>query len=83
MGDDVLESLDNAGIHYTKTRDLRSAVAEADVVYQTRIQRERFATEEEYRQSSGIYLIDSSVMSAMKEDAILMHPLPRVDEIAR
>ncbi|MCC6944288.1 MAG: aspartate carbamoyltransferase [Thermomicrobiales bacterium] len=81
MGDDVRQMLDTAGIPYTDTPDLKSAVAGADVVYQTRIQRERFATEEEYQRSSGIYLIDASVMDAMKPRSILMHPLPRVGEI--
>lgn len=82
MGEDVRQDLDDAGIPYRDTADLKSAVADADVVYQTRIQRERFATEDEYRQSSGIYLVDQSVMGEMKQGSILMHPLPRVDEIA-
>lgn len=82
MGEDVRQALDETGIPYSDTADLKSAVADADVVYQTRIQRERFATEDEYRQSSGIYLVDGSVMREMKQGAILMHPLPRVDEIA-
>lgn len=82
MGDDVRASLSAAGIPFEDTSDLKSAVAGADVVYQTRIQRERFATEEEYRESSGIYLIDAEVMREMKQRSILLHPLPRVDEIA-
>ncbi|MGD9712998.1 MAG: aspartate carbamoyltransferase [Thermomicrobiales bacterium] len=81
MGEDVRAALESAGVPFEDNSDLRSAVASADVVYQTRIQRERFATEEEYRESSGIYLIDEDVMDSMKRGAILMHPLPRVDEI--
>jgi len=82
MGGDVREALTAAGTPFEDSADLKSAVAQADVVYQTRIQKERFATESEYRESSGIYLIDESVMQEMKPDSILLHPLPRVDEIA-
>ncbi len=82
MGDDVRAALTAAGIPFEDSSDLRDAVAGADVVYQTRIQKERFATESEYQASTGMYLIDETVMDAMKPDSILMHPLPRVDEIA-
>lgn len=62
--------------------DLDSSLPEADVVYVTRIQRERFTDPNEYQALIGSYSIDSSSLEKMKKDAIIMHPLPRVDEIS-
>ncbi len=53
-----------------------------DVVYQTRIQKERFASPEDYLAVKGIYKIDPAAMRLLPERSIVMHPLPRVDEIA-
>jgi aspartate carbamoyltransferase catalytic subunit len=55
---------------------------DVDVVYQTRIQRERFATPDEYEMARGIYIITPENMTNMKPEGIVMHPLPRVDEIS-
>jgi len=64
-----------------KIREIPSLdLSQADVVYATRIQKERFADPTEYAQSA--YILDAEKVAAMKEDAIIMHPLPRVDEIA-
>jgi aspartate carbamoyltransferase catalytic subunit len=82
MGDDVRQALDAAGVRYRDEPDLASALKVADVVYQTRIQRERFATEAEYQAAQGIYIIDDDSMDLLGPNAIIMHPLPRVDEIA-
>jgi aspartate carbamoyltransferase catalytic subunit len=82
MGDDIRRALDAAGIHYRDEQDLNAALGDVDVVYQTRIQKERFASPEEYEAVKGSYVINRESMSAMKRDAILLHPLPRVDEIA-
>ncbi|HWV24242.1 MAG TPA: aspartate carbamoyltransferase [Thermomicrobiales bacterium] len=82
MGQDVRDALDEAGVPYRDEPDLIAAMAEADVVYQTRIQRERFPTPEEYAAAKGIYVITPDSMTALKPDGILMHPLPRVDEIS-
>ncbi len=57
-----------------------SDFSQADVVYATRVQRERFADPEEYQKSQ--YVIDEALMAKLKKDAIIMHPLPRVQEIA-
>ena len=51
-------------------------------MYQTRIQKERFKTEKEYKKYNGYYKIDSETVKKMKPKAIIMHPLPRVGEIA-
>jgi aspartate carbamoyltransferase catalytic subunit len=82
MGDDVKASLDAQGVEWDDVDDLRAALEIADVVYQTRIQRERFATPEEASAAEGHYVITAASMSQMKPGAILMHPLPRVGEIA-
>ncbi|MBE8538848.1 aspartate carbamoyltransferase [Geoglobus acetivorans] len=60
--------------------DLKTAIEEVDVVYVTRIQKERFPDEEEYRKVAGSYRITAEMLES--SDAIIMHPLPRVDEIA-
>jgi aspartate carbamoyltransferase catalytic subunit len=81
MGDDVKEALDVAGVAWREERDLTTAMGEVDVVYQTRIQKERFATPDEYAAARGVYVITPENMRGLPEHAIVMHPLPRVDEI--
>jgi len=82
MGDDVRQALDAAGVRYRDEPDLGKALAVADVVYQTRIQRERFATQDEYRAAQGIYILNEESLALLGPKAIIMHPLPRVDEIS-
>ena len=67
------------GLDYTETKELD--VADCDVVYVTRIQQERFTDKTEYAKVRGKFVFDKKVMSTMKDKSILMHPLPRVDEI--
>ncbi|MEM2740230.1 MAG: aspartate carbamoyltransferase, partial [Candidatus Bathyarchaeia archaeon] len=61
---------------------LDEVVSELDVLYVTRIQKERFVDESEYMKVKGSYKITLETVSKMKKDAVIMHPLPRVDEIA-
>jgi aspartate carbamoyltransferase catalytic subunit len=82
MGEDIRQALDAAGVAWRDEPDLAKAMREVDVVYQTRIQRERFATPEEYADARGVYIITPSMMTNMQDHAILLHPLPRVDEIS-
>ncbi len=82
MGDDVRAELEAAGVPYRDEPDLAAVLPHVDVVYQTRIQRERFATEEEYQASRGVYVIDRATMARLNPGAVVLHPLPRVDEIA-
>ena len=79
MGDDVLRSLDGATVR--QTTDLAGVVADLDVLYQTRIQAERFESAEAYERYRGVYVVTTDVMRELSEHAILMHPLPRVGEI--
>ncbi|MCS7119176.1 MAG: aspartate carbamoyltransferase [Archaeoglobaceae archaeon] len=62
--------------------ELESVIGEVDVVYVTRIQKERFLDEEEYKKVAGSYRITIETVKRMKDDAIILHPLPRVYEIA-
>ena len=61
--------------------ELDQALAELDVLYCTRVQRERFASEEEHGKVAGVYITDAAVMARAPEHMIVLHPLPRVDEI--
>ncbi len=82
MRDDLKAHLDEKGVPWAETEDLDAVLAEVDVVYQTRIQKERFSDEASYLALKGIYRIDTRALGLMRKDAIVMHPLPRVDEIA-
>jgi aspartate carbamoyltransferase catalytic subunit len=77
MGEDVLNYLDQNKVRYTKTNSLKGSIESADVVYWTRLQKERLSNS---KLESG-FVIDEDVLSVMRKDAIIMHPLPRVDEI--
>lgn len=81
MGEDVRDALSGAGVSFRDEPDLNAALRDVDVVYQTRIQRERFATPEEYRAAQGVYVIDQESLGLLGARSIIMHPLPRVDEI--
>lgn len=82
MKDDIKEHLNENEVPFEEEDDLMKVVPEVDVVYQTRIQRERFGDRTaDYEKARGKYIIDKKVMSALSDDAIVMHPLPRVDEI--
>lgn len=82
MGQDIKDELDEKGVKWEESTDLIGVASEVDVLYQTRIQKERFGDRlDEYEACRGIYTVDGAVMDAMRKDAIVMHPLPRLDEI--
>jgi aspartate carbamoyltransferase catalytic subunit len=82
MGRDIKTHLDEKGTSYRETEDLEAVLPEVDVVYQTRIQKERFSGRmDQFRRVSGVYVMDARALDLMRPDAILMHPLPRVGEI--
>jgi len=81
MPGEYVEMLEAAGHTVEQHSDMEAGLKEADVVVQTRVQGERFPSEEEYLKHKGVYVIGKEQMEMMKKDAILMHPLPRVDEI--
>jgi len=78
----VTDYLDEKGIRYEETSDLDSIAGVVDVVYQTRIQKERFPSLEEYEKAAGKYIIDGEFLSRLRKEAIVLHPLPRAGEIS-
>ncbi len=82
MGSDVQRAVVAAGVAQRSEPDLSAVLPTVDVVYQTRIQRERFATREEYEASRGVYILNRDSYDLMKPTATVLHPLPRVDEIS-
>jgi len=81
MPREIVSDLTAHGANVTETDDLLGSIASADVVYMTRIQKERFADEDEYTKVAGAYKLHASNLEGAKENMIIMHPLPRVDEI--
>jgi aspartate carbamoyltransferase catalytic subunit len=69
-------------LSYTESTDLDEYIEDLDVLYVTRIQKERFPDEEEYMKVRGSYVIGEDVVKKMKDDSIILHPLPRVNEIS-
>jgi len=82
MSSDVLDTLAHNNVAVRTESELASAVSEADVVYMTRVQKERFPDQESYESVKGAYRFGLEHLARMRADAIVMHPLPRVDEIA-
>jgi len=82
MRADLKAHLDEHRVPWIETEDLDAVLPEVDVVYMTRIQKERFTDPDAYNAVKGVYRIDKQAMARMRKYAILMHPLPRVDEIA-
>ena len=82
MKEDILMHLRERGIWFVEETALDQVLPKVEVVYQTRIQKERFGDRiTDYESCLGIYVINQAALSLMKRDAIIMHPLPRLDEI--
>ena len=79
---EIVSDLKSHGAEVTEKESLDGQISNADVIYMTRIQKERFPDEEEYAKVAGIYRIEASSLVGAKKGMIIMHPLPRVDEIA-
>jgi len=82
MPSDLIEHLQEKNIPQAEHRDLESVLAETDVLYVTRIQKERFTDSDQYDRLKDVYTITPEVMAHAKSDMTLMHPLPRVTEIS-
>ena len=67
---------------YTETDDLEGSIKDIDILYMSRVQRERFVSEEEYVRLKDFFILDKEKLNKAKKDMIVMHPLPRVNEIA-
>lgn len=69
-------------LDFTETTDIEEHLDDLDVLYVTRIQKERFPDEEEYLKVKGSYVVGLDMLQRMKDDSIILHPLPRIDEIS-
>jgi aspartate carbamoyltransferase catalytic subunit len=78
----IIDEMKKAGVRVTEVDNVEEAVQDVDVVYMTRIQKERFPDVREYDDVKGKFRITSEEINLMKDDAIVLHPLPRVDELA-
>ena len=81
MPSEIVTDLKNSGCEILETENFKEQLESADVIYMTRIQKERFPDEDEYAKVAGIYKLTSSDLTNVKENMIVLHPLPRVDEI--
>lgn len=78
----ILDMLNNAGAKYKEVRSMESVMHELDILYMTRVQRERFFNEEDYIRLKDTYILDNEKLSLAKADMAVLHPLPRVNEIS-
>lgn len=76
------DSIKNKNIPYVQTTDLESVMPELDILYMTRVQRERFFNEEDYLRLKDSYILTPDKLENAKKDLTIMHPLPRVNEIS-
>ena len=74
--------LEKNGISYTQTTDLEGALPELDILYMTRVQRERFFNEEDYLRLKDSYILTPEKLEKAGENLRILHPLPRVNEIS-
>ncbi|GAA0145157.1 ligase [Lithospermum erythrorhizon] len=83
MKDDIKDYLSSKGVEWEESADLMDVASKCDVLYQTRIQRERFGERTDlYEAARGKYIVDQGVLSVMQKHAVVMHPFPRLDEIS-
>ena len=80
--DYITSALNEKNIEYKEVISLDEVMSELDFLYMTRVQRERFFNEEEYLRMKGFYILDKEKMKFAKEDMLILHPLPRVNEIS-
>ena len=76
------EFIKDKNIQYVQSTSLEEVIGELDILYMTRVQRERFFNEEDYLRLKDSYILDKAKMAKAKEDMIVLHPLPRVNEIS-
>jgi len=78
----VREQMKKSGLVFEETSDLQKAMPKLDVIYMTRVQRERFFNEEDYIRLKDSFILDVEKLKGAKRDLMILHPLPRVNEIA-
>ena len=78
----IEDTLNAKGIEYKEVENLDEAMPELDILYMTRVQRERFFNEEDYIRMKDFYILDKEKMELARDDMFVLHPLPRVNEIS-
>lgn len=81
MPEEYKQFLRDKGLEYTETTEIGDAINEADIVYMTRVQRERFTDPMEYERVKNVYVLKNSMLEGTKDNMRILHPLPRVGEI--
>jgi aspartate carbamoyltransferase catalytic subunit len=82
MPEAITSGLKGKGIEVIETEDMTKAANESDILYMTRIQKERFADLSEYERLKGSFVINRAFLNHLKKKITILHPLPRVDEIS-
>jgi len=82
MPANITNDLRSRGAEIEETEDVKKALSISDIVYVTRVQRERFENPEEYEKVKGVYVINRAMIEQAKKGISILHPLPRVDEIS-
>jgi len=78
----ITQNLKKQNIEFSETRSLEAAISQLDVLYMTRVQKERFFNEEDYIRLKDTYVLNKEKMEQAKNDLVILHPLPRVNEIS-
>ena len=82
MPEEVLNILKQKNIEYTEVESLEGNIPNLDILYMTRVQKERFKDEQQYERLKDVYILDKEKLKNAKKDLVILHPLPRVNEIA-
>ncbi len=78
----IIENINRAGAKYEEVTKLEDVIGKLDLLYMTRVQRERFFNEEDYIRLKDSFILDKKKMALAREDMLVLHPLPRVNEIS-
>ncbi len=73
---------ENPKLRFTEVSSIEACIGELDILYMTRIQRERFSDKDEYERLKDFFVLDKKKLKSAKKDMMILHPLPRVNEIA-
>ena len=82
MPEEVLNILKQKNIEYTEVESIEENIPNLDILYMTRVQKERFKDEKQYERLKDVYILDKEKLKNAKKDLVILHPLPRVNEIA-
>ena len=83
MPEEVLNILKQKNIEYTEVESLEENIPNLDILYMTRVQKERFKDEKQYERLKDVYILDKEKLKNAKKDLVILHPLPRVNEISK